>query len=119
VVVVAGLAVALTGCGGKSSGSSGSGSNAASAGTSLSAFDFRFQPTTLPVKAGQSVTFQFKNEGKVEHNFSLSEASVDKDLEPGKTVTVTFTAPSSAGTYQFFCKYHKASSNMVGTLAVT
>jgi plastocyanin len=86
-------------------------------GATLEAYEFRFEPKTLTAKAGEKVTLTFKNEGKAEHNFSVSSLSVDKDVEDGKTVSVSFT-PDQAGTIQFFCKYHKG-RGMVGTLNVS
>ena len=88
-------------------------------GATLEAYDFRFDPKTLTAKAGEKVTLTFKNEGKAEHNFSVTSLAVDRDAESDATQTVTFTAPGSAGDVQFFCKYHKDSYNMVGTLHVT
>lgn len=66
------------------------------------------------------MTITFTNNGKVEHNFSVTSngLSVDKDAEAGHSETVTFT-PTQAGTIQFFCKYHKASYGMIGTLTVS
>ena len=111
-VLVVALALALGACGKSKSKAASSGS-----GTTVEGYDFRFDPKALNVKTGQKVTLTFKNEGKVEHNFSVSSASVDKDAENGKTVSVSFT-PDQAGKIQFFCKYHK-SRGMVGTLDVS
>jgi plastocyanin len=104
----------LQACGGDSKSSAKA---KAANGATLEAYDFRFDPKTLTAKAGEKVTLTFKNEGKVEHNFSVSSPSVDKDAEDGKTVSVSFT-PDQAGKIQFFCKYHK-SRGMVGTLDVS
>jgi len=113
-VLVLVLAVTSSGCGkGKSKSAS------TSSGTKVEAYDFRFDPKALNVKAGQKVTLTFKNEGKAEHNFSVTSLAVDRDAESDATQTVTFTAPGSAGDVQFFCKYHKDSHNMVGTLHVS
>jgi plastocyanin len=79
--------------------------------------DFMFVPASLTAKVGQAVTVTIKNEGKAEHNFSITSLNVNQDLSPGKTETVTFT-PKTAGDLQFFCEYHKTSKNMVGTLTV-
>jgi plastocyanin len=112
-VLVVVLAVAPNACG-KSTSKSASGG-----GTTVEAYDFRFDPKALNVKAGRKVTLTFKNEGKAEHNLSVTGLSVDQDAEPDATKTVTFTAPRSAGDVQFFCSYHKDSHNMVGTLHVS
>jgi plastocyanin len=113
-VLVLVLAVAPSACGKTKSTSASTGG-----GTTVEAYDFRFDPKVLNVKAGQKVTLMFKNEGKTEHNFSVTSLSVDQEAQPGTTQTVTFTAPGSAGDVQFFCKYHKDSHNMVGTLHVS
>ncbi len=113
-VLVLVLAVAPSGCGkSKSKAASTRG------GTTVEAYDFRFDPKVLNVKAGQKVTLTFKNQGKAEHTFSITSLSVDQEAQPGATQMVTFTAPGSAGDVQFFCKYHKDSHNMVGTLHVS
>ena len=48
----------------------------------------------------------------------VASLSVDKDIEKGETQTVTFT-PKQSGKVEFFCKYHKATKNMVGSLSVS
>jgi plastocyanin len=77
--------------------------------------DFYFAPTTIQGKPGQSITLELKNEGKVEHNFSISSQHIDKDIDAGESDTIKVKVPST-GTVQFFCSYHK-SKGMVGTLA--
>jgi nitrosocyanin len=79
--------------------------------------DFQFDPAALTAKVGQAVTVTIKNEGKAEHNFSITSLNVNKDVEAGKTETVTFT-PTTAGNVEFFCEYHHITKNMVGTLTV-
>jgi plastocyanin len=79
--------------------------------------DFYFEPTVLEGKAGQKVELELKNEGNVEHSFTVESQGIDKDLEPGDEGEVTVTIPKS-GAISFFCKYHK-SEGMAGALAVT
>jgi plastocyanin len=102
-----------------SGGATSSTSGATPASATVEATEFKFTPAIVNVKAGDNVTLTFKNAGRVEHNFSITPLSVSQDAEKGSTHAVQFTAPSAAGDVQFFCKYHKASSNMVGTLHVT
>ena len=80
--------------------------------------DFKFTPTTLTATAGKPVTVTIKNNGQAEHNFSIDSLKADKDIEKGESATVTFT-PTQAGGIEFFCKYHKASNGMTGTLTVS
>jgi plastocyanin len=77
--------------------------------------DFYFEPTVLEGKPGQKVELELKNEGNVEHSFTVDSQGIDKDLEPGDEGEVTVTIPKS-GAISFFCKYHK-SSGMAGALA--
>jgi plastocyanin len=78
--------------------------------------DFYFKPTTLTGKPGQTLTLELKNEGKTEHNFTLSDQNIDQDLQPDANTTVKVKFPSS-GKVTFFCKYHK-SQGMTGSLAI-
>ena len=123
IAATAGLVLAGCGGGGGSKSSATTASSAASnaggaATLSLATQDFKFVPTTLTATAGKAVTVTIKNNGQAEHNFSISSLSVDKDIEKGESQTVTFT-PSQSGKVEFFCKYHKATKNMVGSLNVS
>ena len=111
------VGIVLAGCSSSSSKKTSSGGGGTTA-VHLTAKDFSFTPATISAKAGQKVTVSFKNDGSVEHNFSITSLKVDKDFEKGASGTVSFT-PSQSGDIQFFCKYHKVSNNMVGTLSVS
>jgi len=119
LVVVVPLALGLVACGKSKKSSASSGSSASDVmKVTLTAKDFAFTPTTIDATPGEKFTITFKNDGAAEHNFSITSLNVNKDLEAGKSTTVSFTAPSSAGDVQYFCEYHKDSKNMVGTLHV-
>jgi plastocyanin len=109
-------ATALVGCGSDSkttNASSGGGKTLA-----VTAVDFKFDPTSLSVAAGESVTVSVKNDGSTEHNFSFEEAKANTDVAKGASEDVTFTAPSKPGDYTYFCEYHK-DRGMMGTIHVT
>ena len=124
------LAVLVAGCGGskKSAASESEGTKTTLAGvsandhgtkqvsgkTEIELDDYYFDPTVLKGKPGQKVTLELKNEGKVEHNFSIDAQNIDKDLDAGESATVTVTIPQS-GQISFYCKYHK-SRGMAGAL---
>ncbi len=143
-VVALGLLPLLAGCGSSSSSSNGGTTETSSAGeseggtttvgglkannhgtksvessgkTEVELDDFYFDPTVLQGKPGEKVRLELKNEGKVEHSFTVESQGIDKDLEPGDEGEVTVTIPKS-GAISFYCKYHK-SSGMAGALAVT
>ena len=67
-------------------------------------------------KAGQKVTLELKNEGKVEHSFVIDSQNIDQTIQPGKDAKVTVTIPAS-GAVSFYCKFHKG-EGMAGALAV-
>ena len=130
------LAVTLAACGSSGGKSSGSGAGSEDsgkqtvAGTSVNfhgtkdvtgmssleieADNFYFEPTVIKGKPGQRLTLTIKNSSSTEHNFTVKSQHVNKDLNGGKTETVTVTLPSS-GTISFFCEYHRT-SGMAGGL---
>jgi predicted lipoprotein with Yx(FWY)xxD motif/plastocyanin len=103
------------GYGGYAGGSAGSSSPAGSTGAaaaSASIVDFGFQPGTITVKVGATVTWT--NTGAASHTVTADDASFDSgSLATGRTFQHTFTA---AGTYSFHCKIHPS---MTGTVVVT
>jgi plastocyanin len=76
--------------------------------------DYYFSPTVLKGKPGSQVTLRLKNEGSVEHNFTVDSQGIDQNLEPGKSATVTVTIPKS-GAISFYCRFHR-SLGMAGGL---
>jgi plastocyanin len=130
------LALTAAGCGGgdDNGGGSASATTAAPAATTaasettaaaggggdneikLVASGFKFDKTSLDLKAGSSYTVEVTNQDGAEHNFTFKEANVDQDVEANEDATATFTAPA-AGSYEFRCKYHPGT--MKGTVTVT
>lgn len=86
--------------------------------------DFAFNPATITVKTGDSVTWT--NQDSAVHNVQLTTIHLIKptqtvnlpdppetiDLEKGKSATMTFSQP---GTYAYICTYHPG---MKGTVIV-
>jgi len=135
VVVIASslLLLAAAGCGGYGGGSKKSeegtkttiaGTAAESHGTKdvsgetgkveIELYDNYFEPTVLKGKPGQKVELELKNEGKAAHTFTLSEQSVDKEIQPGDETETKVTFPQT-GELKFVCKFHQ-SSGMIGAL---
>ena len=85
--------------------------------TEVELYDYYFEPTVIEGKAGQKVKLELKNEGKVDHSFTVDSEKIDKTISPGDEAEVTVTIPKS-GVVSFYCKFHK-SSGMAGALAVT
>jgi uncharacterized cupredoxin-like copper-binding protein len=97
--------------------------------------DFTFAPDTFTVPAGQEVTLNLKNTGKVEHEFVIiklgqqvtmpfdddDEAKVYWEVEvgAGESQSVKFTAPAEPGTYAVVCgQPQHIEAGMKGTLTV-
>jgi plastocyanin len=128
------LAVTVAGCGGKSASTSSSGGSGGSGGQTVVAGvsannhgtksvssnavvelnDYYFKPTVLQGRPGSTVTLELKNDGSVEHNFTVSGQNIDENIQPGSSVKVSVTIPKS-GAVSFFCKFHE-SMGMAGAL---
>ena len=75
-----------------------------------------FNPTILLGSAGQSITLDIKNDGSVEHNFSITSMNVNITIQPGASQEVKVTFPQT-GTVEYFCSFHHA-LGMAGELSV-
>jgi plastocyanin len=144
-LAVGAAALAVSACGGNSYSSSSSSTSAAATGSStakssgpaygysappkqsaatgaggapgtVTMQDDLFQPKTITGKAGSSVKLTVKNAGAHDHTFTIdSQSSVDANVAPGQSATVTVKIPSS-GSVAFYCRYHKA-LGMTGVIA--
>jgi len=107
MVVAAAGVLAACGSGSESGGSGGT-------NVPLTAVNITYAPTDIKVPAGD-VTFTVANNDKVEHNLTVENGKVNKDVEAGKTVKAKATL--KAGTYAFHCEYHPDA--MKGTITVS
>jgi len=83
----------------------------APAGTSVRMAGTRFEPSTLTIRAGETV--RWFNDDALPHTVSASDGSWDSgNLAPGQSFERRFDA---AGTYPYLCRYHPG---MIGTIAV-
>ena len=113
--LVALVALALAACGGGAS----SGGGAAALNVTITATEFKYDPAVINATPGQTISLTLKNTGSVQHSFVFANANVKLIVDPGKSGTQTFTAPTAAGTYTFECDIagHKE-AGMVGQLIV-
>ncbi|WP_298817649.1 cupredoxin domain-containing protein [Chloroflexus sp.] len=97
--------------------------------------DYVFEPKEMIIPPGQTITLNITNKGAVVHEFvimkygtTIGESFGDEDeeniyweveVEPGQTMTVTFTSPEQPGQYQFVCGIEgHYTAGMAGTLQV-
>ena len=74
--------------------------------------DYSFQPSTLAVPKGTTVTWH--NQGSVDHTVtSDTKGLFDSRVSPGKEFSFSFSTP---GTYNYHCSIH---TSMHGTIVVT
>ncbi|MBI2767258.1 MAG: nitrite reductase, copper-containing [Chloroflexi bacterium] len=89
--------------------------------------DNSFSAPQVTVAAGQKVTFTIANTGLLPHNMHIADAKGSYDgagnvvsspeiINPAKTGTLEWTAPTTPGTYKFRCDVHP--DQMTGTITV-
>jgi plastocyanin len=84
----------------------------AQGGAAVTIVDFAFQPASLEVPAGTTVTWT--NSGAAPHTVTADDGTFDSGaLQPGSTFSVTFYTP---GTFAYHCEIHP---NMMATIIVT
>lgn len=86
----------------------------------IEASEYKFNPSEITVKKGETVKLTLKNEGTMPHNWTIEKmggASIDT-TKAGESSSITLT-PSQKGTFTTFCSVgnHK-SLGMVGKLIV-
>jgi plastocyanin len=112
---------ASSGAYGASTGRYGSGGGATpaakktgTASSTVSLSNFSFGPSKVSIKHG--ATIALKNvAAATPHSFVIAGQNIDVVIAPGSTSDLKINLPP--GTYQFFCKFHKA-LGMTGTLTV-
>jgi plastocyanin len=77
-------------------------------------YDDYFEPTVLKGTPGQKVELELKNEGDNPHTLTISDQSVDMEIQPGDEGEVDVTFPQS-GQLEFVCRFHE-SKGMIGAL---
>lgn len=117
-VVAMAVAVGLAGCGG------GSGKGETLGGSTVVAKDSpkpHFDPQKIKASVNSDLSFTFKNEGKVTHNFTLTFLDVSQDVAPGQSVQIRFTVkppPKGLSFYTFYDKNYQG-DGMQGRINVT
>ena len=86
------------------------------ASTSVEAFDFYFEPTTVFFERGVEATVTLQNNGSVAHSFTVPDLDVELEVEPGNGASTTFVTPGEPLAYEFFCTFHP--EDMTGSLSI-
>ena len=68
----------------------------------VTAVDIDFQPDALEIAAGEPTNVKIINEGETVHDFTLEAADLHVNIEPGETLTTSFTL-DEPGTYEAKC----------------
>ena len=117
-IAVPAASALLAACGG---GGGGGGTSGGGGKITIEMGEYYYKPATITVSPGASVTVTLKNVGTLQHDFHSDQINPTGSplVDPGKSVDFTFTAPSQAGTYDFWCTVpgHKE-LGMVGKLEV-
>jgi len=137
VLVTALLALVLAACGGTPQASAPSAPGAPKEVVVRVGNELKYNPATIELAAGEPVHLVLKNEGALEHDFTIEQIDIKMDQPaesshmttgmhadlhvhtmPGETSEMTFT-PEKSGTYTFFCTVpgHKE-GGMTGSLTV-
>lgn len=120
LVALSALAVlGLAACGGGGNdpeASSGGSSESGSSSTSVTAKEYKFNPSDITVDASP-FTLELKNEGAIEHDFSVK--GTDVVILAKASEAATGEVELDPGTYTFFCSVpgHRE-EGMEGTLTV-
>ena len=90
----------------------------------IAAENIAFDKATITVPAGADVTVVFNNKDRVPHNLAVYETKaaakaifVGEVITGPKTISYSFTVPSTPGIYFFRCNPHR--SRMTGDFVVT
>ena len=81
----------------------------------LKSKDASWNPAVYVAATGAKVILDVANTDPTQHNFTLGELEISKNIPPDTSTLVRFTAPEP-GRYRFYCKYHQ--QEMQGWLTV-
>jgi plastocyanin len=82
----------------------------------LKSTDASWTPATYVTATGAKVVLDVSNTDPTQHNFTLGDLEISKNIPPDTSTLIRFTAPKP-GRYRFYCKYHQ--QEMQGWLTVT
>lgn len=72
-------------------------------------------PAVYEAASGAKIVLDVSNTDPTQHNFTLGDLEISRNLPPETSALIRFTAPKP-GRYRFYCKYHQ--QEMQGWLTV-
>jgi plastocyanin len=72
-------------------------------------------PALYTTATGAKIVLNVSNTDPTQHNFTLGDLEISKNIPPDTIALIRFTAPQP-GRYRFYCKYHQ--QEMQGWLTV-
>jgi plastocyanin len=72
-------------------------------------------PAVYVAATGTKIVLDVSNTDPTQHNFTLGDLEISKNIPPETSALIRFTAPKP-GRYRFYCKYHQ--QEMQGWLTV-
>jgi plastocyanin len=72
-------------------------------------------PAVYEATSGTKIVLDVSNTDPTQHNFTLGDLEISRNLPPETSALIRFTAPKP-GRYRFYCKYHQ--QEMQGWLTV-
>jgi plastocyanin len=77
----------------------------------VSMVDNEFQPSEF---TAASDTLSVTNDGQALHSFTVADAGIDQDVQPGESADIDLSG-AQAGTHDLSCKYHP---EMTGSITI-
>lgn len=82
----------------------------------LKSSESSWEPAIYQTATGAKIVLDVSNVDPTQHNFTLGDLEISKNIPPDTSTLIRFTAPQP-GRYRFYCKYHQ--QEMQGWLTVT
>jgi plastocyanin len=81
----------------------------------LKSSDGSWKPAVYVAATGAKIVLDVSNADPTQHNFTLGDLEISRNIPPDTSTLIRFTAPPP-GRYRFYCKYHQ--QEMQGWLTV-
>ena len=81
----------------------------------LKSSESSWEPAIYQTATGAKIVLDISNVDPTQHNFTLGDLEISKNIPPDTSTLIRFTAPQP-GRYRFYCKYHQ--QEMQGWLTV-